>query len=199
MRAVLVTFMIVAITACHSRARPDDFVPFVDASAAADAACTSDDIFEPIAATGLTPAGPLDVYHYTHTYYGCTRYIVELSPTMVDRGCSTDRALVLSFEFPQQTTQPGTGSFPATAYESPESMTDASFEAINVDPPTAGSPQIIGRFVTNAPGWSIDLSIDVHSQELDLGGCTLRPARESSDASFSRGASRRPRSPAGGG
>lgn len=182
----LAILALVAITARHSPARPDDFVPFVDASAA-DAACTSDDIFEPIAATGFTPAGQLDVYHYTHTYYWCTGYMVALLPTMVDPGCSTDRALVLWFDFPRDTTQPSTGSFPATADERFEGMIVASFEATNVDPPTAGSPQIVGRFVTNAPGWSIDLSIDVHSQELDLGGCTLRPAPESGHASSSRG------------
>jgi hypothetical protein len=168
-----VSFSIAGITACHSAARPDDFVPFVDASTI-DASCVSNDMFEPITATGFSPAGPLDVYHYTHTYWSCGMYVVELLPTTMARGCSPDRALVWSFGFSRETIQPAMGTFSATAEDTPGwSTIEASFEATSVDPPTAASPQLIGRFVANAPGWSIDLSIDVHAQDLGLGGCTL--------------------------
>jgi hypothetical protein len=49
---------------------------------------------------------------------------------------------------------------------------DVTFEATYVDPPSSASAQITGRFVSNAPGWSLDLPIDLRSASFNP-SCTL--------------------------
>jgi len=173
MRALLVTF---AIAACHSPARPDDFVPFVDASAV-DAWQSQPQPFDPITATGYTPAGSLDVFHYAQAYYLCRSYGVILTQTMACSTCTADRWSSFKFAFPFDATGPGSGSFQATVsdYASTTSLDyteQASFEATVVDPPLGDSPHLVGRFVANGAGWSIDLPIDLHSGAADP-SCTL--------------------------
>jgi hypothetical protein len=96
---------------------------------------------------------------------------------MMPMNCNADRSMMLEFDFPFDAIQPGSGSFSARATEFafPDSLDgteDVTFEATYVDPPTSASARIAGRFVSNAPGWSLDLPIDLHAAGFDR-SCTL--------------------------
>jgi hypothetical protein len=148
---------------------------FLDA--APDASCINGVTFEPIAATGYTPSGPLDAFHFAQAYYLCSWFEFEVTQTMTQVSCTTDRSMMLEFDFPFDAIQPGSGSFPVRAYEfafpnSLDGTEDVTFEATYVDPPTTASARIAGRFVSNTPGWSLDLPIDLHASGFDP-SCTL--------------------------
>ena len=183
MRVLVVTFAIGGITACHSPARSDDFVPFGDAStldAAPDAPCGSGRTRYPITATGSTPSGSATDYHYAEASYDCNWYTVIVSHTMAGSSCSSDRWMYITFDFPRDAMQPGSGSFPAAASEYDRTISadalDAtaqiSFEATLVDPPPlTNEAHLVGHFVANAD-WSLDLAIDLVAPP-GLGSCTL--------------------------
>jgi len=171
---------VAAVAACHSAARPDDFVPFVDASAV-DASC-GDRALDPITATGSTPAGSLADYRYAWMYYDCGgQYVIVLSHTVGGWYCSADRYMRISFDFPKDAMQSGSGSFPAMAYEADRSVptlvvastTQITFEATLVDPPPWTTPShLVGRYVASTSDWSLDLPVDLYAAS-GVGGCTL--------------------------
>jgi hypothetical protein len=172
-----VVVAVAASAGCGSPTSPSAPVDAAFFDAAPEVPCTNDVRFEPIATTGSTPSGPLDAYHFALAYYSCSWFGVEVTQTMMGANCNAERSMELEFDFPIDAIQPGSGSFPGRASEFafPDSLDgtpDVTFEATYVDPPMSASPRIAGRFVSNAPGWSLDLPIDLHAVAFNP-SCTL--------------------------
>jgi hypothetical protein len=173
----VVVIVVAASAGCGSSASPSAPVDAAFFDAAPEVPCINDMRFEPIAPIGYTPSGSLDAYHFALAYYSCSWFGVEVTQTMMDANCNAGRSMELDFDFPIDAIQPGSGSFPVRAYEyalpnSLDGTEDITFEATYVDPPTTASARIAGRFVSNTPGWSLDLPIDLHASGFDP-SCTL--------------------------
>jgi hypothetical protein len=144
-----------------------------DAASPDATGCPDDVVYQPIALTGSTPAGPLEAYHYVHARYAgawCGEsYQVEFTPTMARDNCTSDAFLVLGFGFPAGSEQMQTGELAGYADVTswPNTLANTgqiTFEVERVDPPLGPTPHVVGRFVSRARGWSIDLPVDLVSQ-----------------------------------
>jgi len=178
MRALLLVTL--GIAACHSAARPDDLVDQPAIDAAPDAPCGDGYVRYPITATGSTPAGALDDYHYAEASFDCHWYTVVLSHTRAGSSCSSDRWMYIQIHYPTDGTQPPSGSFPTDASELTSPISDdsidsaqISFEASVIDPPSlTDEMHLDGHLVANASGWLFDLPIDLYASP-GIGSCTL--------------------------
>jgi hypothetical protein len=138
-------------------------------------------VYTPIAVSGTTPSGPLEMFHYLAAlrYAGSCleRYEIVLTPTMGGAYCQTD-VLHLFIEGPFETTSVGDGTFAGSAYfdgsydrhRASVATDQITFEVRAVDPPSQPNPRVSGRFVSKAAGWSIDLPVDLVAS---AGSCSL--------------------------
>lgn len=154
---------------------PDAIVEEV-ADAAVDA-FTWDPGYVPVTVTGYTPAGSVDPLRHALARYAGTwcgdMYEIELSPTRTIGATREEPYLVFTVPMSTVVTEPAVGPLPASAtvwqFEEGHGARglahteDVTFEAELLEPPMVEHATVRGRLVTSAPGWRIDLDVDLVS------------------------------------
>jgi hypothetical protein len=165
MRAVVLVVVAVvpAVTACSSSSVVADAAPARDPGTG----------YTPVTITGTSPQGPLDIFHYARAGYVdgfCPEgYLITITPrpaSVICYDCYNDPRFMLGVSPPF-----GVGG-PHAAFASVDDghinfTENVTFEPTQLDVPTAPSPRITGRFVSNDPLWSFDITVDLVSQFSD--------------------------------
>jgi hypothetical protein len=159
-RAVVavVLAVVLAVPACSSS-------PAAVADAAS--ACGPDTVFTPVTITGTSSQGSLDIFHYAtagHVDGFCPdEYLISITPRPASFPCYGDPVFVLTISPPYGVGGPhaATASINDGHISSAKNVT---FEPTQLDSPTAPLPRITGRFVSNDPPWSFDITLDLVSR-----------------------------------
>lgn len=150
---------LLAVAACDPGDRRHDAAP--DATGPDAYVCTDQTPYVPVGVSGTSPAGSLTSLRYlSGLWYPCGLYEVRLAEgTRCEEGLGHE--LLLSM-VPDVTTA-GAVVSAAVRYGELEAM--AWFHILRLD-----SEAIIGSFVVNGAGWSLELEVDVQP---GYSSCTL--------------------------
>jgi hypothetical protein len=131
--------------------------------------CPSTTVFTPVAVSGTSPQGSLDVFHFASagfvTGFCPDAYLITFTPAQLDPSCVTAPWLQLSIPAPFSTTGPNAAG--AILPNTNDGTSNVTFEATELDQPDAMVPRIAGHFVSHDPAWSFDIAVDLTSQSFD--------------------------------
>jgi hypothetical protein len=156
--AAVVFSAVLAVTACSS-----------SPAAVADAApaCDPDTVFTPVTITGMSPDGSLDIFHYAtaaHVDGFCPdEYLISITPRQASFVCYGDPVFMLTISPPFGVGGPHAAT--ASINDGHISSTNnVTFEPTQLDSPTTPLPRIFGRFVSDDPPWSFDITLGLISR-----------------------------------